>query len=321
MSGASAFDAEPHAGFVDLQVNGYGGVDFNGDGLTPDDLHAACVRLQADGVAACLATIITDHVDAMAARLSRLAALRDADSLAEHLIAGFHVEGPFISPRDGFRGAHPADAVIPADIDVAERLLDAGDGLVRILTLAPECDPGARVTRALASKGIVVSAGHTDAGLEQLEQAIDAGLTMFTHVGNGCPRHLHRHDNIIQRALRLSDRLHLCFIADGAHVPYSALANYLRLTGVERAIVVSDAVAPAGLGPGRYQLGRQDVVVGEDMVPRAPDGSHFVGSGVTMRVSARRLVEHVGLSHEAVRKLTVENPGRVLGRSTNDPIG
>ena len=299
--------------FFDLQVNGYAGVDFNQDGLKADDLHRACERLDADGVGGFLATIITDGLDAMCRRLSTLAALRERDPLAQRLIAGFHIEGPFLNETDGYRGAHPRDAIRPASLDSMTRLLDAAAGLARIVTLAPERDEGFAVTRMLATRRIVVSAGHTDATLDELRGAIDAGLSMFTHVGNGCPMHMHRHDNIVQRALSLADRLWLCFIADGAHVPFVALGNYLRLAGEDRAVIVSDAIAPAGLGPGRYTFGRWDIVVDDDMVPRAPDRSHFVGSGITMRQSADNLRQALKLSDAAVRRLTDDNPRSVIG--------
>ncbi len=131
---------------------------------------------------------------------------------------------------------------------------------------------------------------------------------MCTHVGNGCPMQVHRHDNIIQRMLSLSSRLWLCFIADGVHVPFVALGNYLRLAGPDRCIIVTDAIAAAGLGPGRYRLGRWDLRIGEDMVARSPDGSHFVGSAVTMRQSAANLHDALGLSDDVIRQLTRENP-------------
>jgi N-acetylglucosamine-6-phosphate deacetylase len=302
--------------FFDLQVNGYAGVDFNQDALGADALHLACERLAADGVGGFLATIITDDLDAMCRRLAALVSLREHDPVAERLIAGFHIEGPFINEADGYRGAHPRDGVRPASADAMSKLLDAGAGLTRIVTLAPERDQRFAVTRMLAARGIIVSAGHTDASVDELEGAVDAGLTMFTHVGNGCPMHMHRHDNIVQRALRLADRLWLCFIADGAHVPYVALGNYLRLAG-DRAIVVSDSIAPAGLGPGRYTLGRWDIVVGEDMVPRAPDRSHFVGSGVTMQKSADNLRTALRLPEAVVSRLTCDNPRAALGGASH----
>jgi N-acetylglucosamine-6-phosphate deacetylase len=299
--------------FFDLQVNGYAGVDFNQDGLKADDLHRACERLDADGVGGFLATVITDDLEAMCRRLSTLATLRERDPLAQRLIAGLHIEGPFLNEMDGYRGAHPRDAIRPAGLDTMMRLLDAAAGLARVVTLAPERDDGFAVTRMLATRGIVASAGHTDATLDELRGAIDAGLSMFTHVGNGCPMHMHRHDNIVQRALSLADRLWLCFIADGAHVPFVALGNYLRVAGLDRAVIVSDAIAPAGLGPGHYTFGRWDIVVDDDMVPRAPDRSHFVGSGITMRQSADNLRQALKLSDATVRRLTDDNPRSVIG--------
>jgi len=163
----------------------------------------------------------------------------------------------------------------------------------------------------LAGGGVVVSAGHTDASLDQLRAAIDAGLSMFTHLGNGCPMTMHRHDNIVQRALHLRERIWLCFIADGVHVPPVALKNYLDLAGTDRSIVVTDAIAPAGLGPGRYTLGRWDLTIGEDRVARSPDGSHFVGSATTMRVAHENL-RRFGLSDADCRALLCANPRRAL---------
>jgi len=299
--------------FFDLQVNGYGGVDFNQDDLGADDLHRACERLEADGVAGVLGTIITDDVGVMCRRLSALVAIRDRDPLVRRLIAGIHIEGPFLNEAEGYRGAHPLDAIRPANVDTMGRLLDAAGGLTRIVTLAPERDSAMAVTRFLASQGIVVAAGHSDATLDDLHRAIDAGLSMFTHVGNGCPMVMHRHDNIVQRALSLADRLWLCFIADGAHVPFTALGNYLKLAGYDRCIVVTDAIAPAGVGPGRYKFGRWDLVVGEDMVARAPDRSHFVGSGITMKQSAENLRTSLGVSEAMIRKLTFDNPRAAVG--------
>lgn len=300
-------------GYVDLQVNGYAGVDFNADGLTAADLHHACVRLEADGVAAFLATIITDDLETMCRRLSTLARLREEDPIASRLIAGLHIEGPFINEAAGYRGAHPVEAVRPADTEAMKRLLDAAAGLTRIVTLAPERDSGGRVTRLLRAQGIVVSAGHSDASLDELRAALDAGVTMYTHLGNGCPMQLHRHDNVVQRVLSLAPELWVSFIADGAHVPFVALGNYLRLAGYDRCIIVTDAIAPAGLGPGRYTLGRWDIVIGDDMVPRSPDRSHFIGSAVTMGQSADNLRRALGVPAAALQQLTSGNARRAIG--------
>lgn len=294
--------------YIDLQVNGYAGVDFNGDDLTADGLHRACAQLERDGTGRILATVITDHLPVMAARMRRLVELRQRDELARRIIAGLHIEGPFISRDDGYRGAHPADAVRPADPDAMRQLLDAGDGLVRIVTLAPEQDDHAKTTAFLARAGVAISAGHTNASLDQLRSAVDAGLSLFTHLGNGCPMLMPRHDNIIQRALHLSDRLTCCFIADGVHVPFMALGNYLAVAGIDRCIVVSDAMAAAGLGPGRHRLGRWEIDVGEDGAAWAPDRSHLVGSAMSLRQAHHNLKTALQLSEADCQRLLHDNP-------------
>lgn len=300
-------------GYLDLQLDGYLGVDFGREDLTLEELHRACRGLHAHGVAGVLATITTARLESMAGTLRRLVSLREQDPLVRQIIWGLHIEGPFLSPVDGFRGAHLLEAIRPADVDSMQHLLEAAGGLARLVTLAPEMDEGMKVTKFLSRQGVRVSAGHTDASLERLRAAIDAGLSMFTHVGNGCPMQLHRHDNTIQRALSLSDRLWPMFIADGAHIAYPALRNYLRAVGVNRAIVVTDGIAAAGMGPGRYRAGHWDLLVGEDMVARAPDGSHLVGSAMTMPEAHRRLIEQVGLTEAEARQVTCVNPRLTLG--------
>ncbi|MEX2142868.1 MAG: N-acetylglucosamine-6-phosphate deacetylase [Pirellulales bacterium] len=300
--------------YFDLQVNGYGGIDFNQDDLRAEDLHAACERLAADGLEGILATIITESLDTMAARLRRLVELREQDAVVQRVITGLHIEGPFINEADGYRGAHPLDAVRPAKLDDALQLLDGAGALARIVTLAPECDPGLQVTSRLTQEGVVVSAGHCNPTLDELKAAIDAGLSMFTHLGNGCPMQMHRHDNIVQRVLSLTDELWITFIADGAHIPLFALKNYLDVVGLDRAIVVTDAIAPAGLGPGNYTVSRWRVRIGDDLVARAPDGSHLIGAAMSMP----RVIENlrsIGLSDADVELVTFHNPKRAIGKS------
>ena len=298
--------------YIDLQVNGYVGVDFNGNEVTVERLHAACVALRRDGVAGILATIITDAVDRMAGRLKQIARARQEDPLVRDMVWGFHVEGPFLNEAPGYAGAHPVEHVRPAGVDAMRCLLDAADGLVRLVTLAPERDAGLKVTSFLARQGILVAAGHCDPSLDQLRAAIDAGLSLFTHLGNGCPMVMHRHDNIIQRALSLSDRLTMCFIGDGVHVPYPALGNYLRLAGVERSVVVTDAISAAGLGPGRHRLGAQTIDIGEDLVAWSPDHTHFMGSTATMPRMVAGMRDALGLSPQQIEQLIVHNPLRIL---------
>jgi len=306
--------------YVDLQINGYAGVDFNRDNLSDTDLHLACELLREDGVAGVLATIITDELPRMMARLERIAAIRQREPLVREMIWGIHIEGPFINETPGYVGAHPPQAARPADVEGMKRLLEAAGGLTRLVTLAPERDAGLKVVRYLAEQGILVAAGHCDASVEQLQAAIDAGVSLFTHLGNGCPHLLPRHDNIIQRVLSLRNRLICTFIGDGVHVPLVALGNYLQLVGVERAVVVTDAISPARLKPGRYTIGSQSIDVGEDMVARAADNSHLFGSTATMPQMADLLREKLGLSPADVRRLLCDNPRAVLARAAT-PAG
>jgi N-acetylglucosamine-6-phosphate deacetylase len=304
--------------YFDLQINGYNGVDFNQESMTADDLYQACKTLERDQVEGILATIITDDIELMSARLARIVELRATDKLIKKMIVGFHIEGPFISTQPGYVGAHPIQHAKQANWDDMAQLLDAADGLTMLVTLAPEQDPQQQVTRKLAANGILVAAGHTDATLAELDASIDAGLSLFTHLGNGCPRLMDRHDNIIQRALSRADHLHFGLIADGAHIPFFTLKNYLDLVGIDRAFVVSDAISAAGRGPGVYPLGHRFVTVGEDGVPRADDNSHLVGSATILKRMADNLRDHCGLTTAEIERLTLINP-RQLFRSTASP--
>ena len=297
----------------DLQVNGYAGTDFNREGLTAGALNHACECLREDGVEGILATFITDDLGKMQSRIRTLVELREKDPLAKQIIAGVHIEGPFINPEKGYVGAHPPHEVKPATVAHAKPLIDATSGLPTLLTLAPECDANFATTKWLSENGVCVSAGHCNPSRDTLAAACDHGLKMFTHVGNGCPMLMHRHDNIINRALSLRDKLWLCFIPDGVHIEFFALQNYLRAAGLDHAIFVTDAISASRLGPGKFTLAGWDIVIGEDLVARSPDGSHFVGSTVTwprIRENNRKVI---GLSDADLIKVSAENPKRAMG--------
>lgn len=297
----------------DIQVNGYAGADFCSRSLTLEQCRRACDQLAADGTGRILATVITDTIDGIAAKLSRLVAFRQQDPAIARMIAGFHVEGPFLSRKPGCPGAHDPTKIVPANVEDARRILQAGAGLVRLVTLAPECDEGLATTSFLARHGITVSAGHCDPSLDQLRAAIDAGLSMVTHLGNGCALDLPRHDNFIQRALFLHDRLWLCFIPDGVHVPFFALKNYLDVTGIDRSIMVTDAIVVAKLPPGRYPYGEGEVEVDAEGVARRPGARNLAGSTMSMRGMRENLRRHLGLDEAAIDRLVAANPRRAMG--------
>ena len=297
----------------DIQVNGYFGCDFTNPEITAEEFHRACVALEEDGNDSILATVITDSVDALCRKLSHLVELREQDELAKKIISGFHIEGPFINGEVGYVGAHPSECVKPANVEDCKRLLEATAGLTKLMTLAPEFDEGMATTRFLADQGITVSAGHCDPSFDQLKAGIEAGLSMVTHVGNGCPVTMSRHDNIIQRALSLSDDLWCCFIPDGAHIDFFALKNYLKVAGIERSIMVTDAIVASRLGPGLYQLSGMEIEVDEHGVARKPGSPNLAGSTITMPKVRENLSQHLGLDDEQIKMLIDTNPRKAIG--------
>jgi N-acetylglucosamine-6-phosphate deacetylase len=298
--------------FFDIQVNGYAGIDFNSPGITADALYHACKKLKKDGVQGILVTIITAETEYMIKCLQRISHLREQENLLKEMIYGFHIEGPFLNKKPGYRGTHNPAWIKNADIELMKKLLEAASGLTRIVTLAPEVDGGFRVTKMLAENNIVVSAGHCDTSLEQLNAAIDNGLSMFTHLGNGCPSELPRHDNIIQRVLSLKDKLWISFISDGLHIPLFILKNYLAVTGYTKVIITTDAMAAASAKPGVYTLGSVKLEVGRDKIVREPGKNNFAGSSITMRESSRLLQDILNISREKIKRLMSVNPLKVI---------
>lgn len=297
---------------IDLQVNGYAGVDFNGNELSIEQVQHACDVMRSHEVDRCLATVITDSMAAMCARISRIADAVEADTQIAKMIAGIHVEGPFLSPLDGYAGAHPKSEIRAATIEDSQRLLDAGRGHVRLMTLAPEQDSDGTTTRWLHECGIIVAAGHTNASLKELDVAIDSGLSMFTHLGNACPSHIPRHDNIVQRVLSRASRLSISFIADGFHVPMMALSNYLQCVPEDNIVIVSDAISAAGLGPGTYALAGQNVHVDEDGAAWAECRTHFAGCATSVQAMAKKLRQELKVDDTRIRAWTQSNPARLL---------
>jgi N-acetylglucosamine-6-phosphate deacetylase len=297
-------------GYVDLQVNGFQGIDFNRPGITVEDLRKAAEAMREQGVHRALPTLITASVEDMRICIQTLCrAIRDDDVCAT-MFSGIHLEGPFLCQKPGFIGAHPPQHALEADLAVLESLIDSGSGFVKLVTLAPEVDVDGTMTRMLSQRGILVSAGHTDATLDELDRCIEEGLQLFTHLGNACPAEMNRHDNIIYRALRRSDKLKYTLIADGFHLPKTLFENILHWVPLERLAVVSDAISAAGLGPGIYRLAGREVSIGPDKAARDPSGKHFVGSACSMRDADRWMTDVLQLGFAVRKQLLSTNPGR-----------
>lgn len=267
-------------GFFDIQVNGADGVDFADPGLTVDTIQRAAKKLWQAGETQFLPTLITAPIDAIQASLARLARLRGEAGLADSVV-GFHVEGPYISSQDGPRGAHPREACKDPDWDEFRRLQDAAEGLIRLITLAPERAGAADFIRRAVASGVRVALGHTAAREDDIRRAVDAGASLSTHLGNGAADMIQRHHNPIFEQLA-DDRLAASLIVDGHHLPPSLVKIFVRAKGMERIMLVSDAVKFAGVPPGEYDDGRLRLDVREDGFVGIVGEPRLAGSGTLL---------------------------------------
>jgi len=262
----------------DVQVNGYAGVDFQQDHLTAADLLRAARGLRDAGCAKFLLTLTTDDWSRLTERLRRLRSVRTQSAELQSAIAGWHIEGPFLSAAPGFHGAHdPALMLDPKPEHIHElRALAGNDPL--LLTLSPERPGSVAAIKLAVSLGIKISLGHTDASAEILTQAVQAGATMFTHLANGCPRELDRHDNILWRVFE-TPGLTASLIPDRIHVSSALFRLQHRALG-HLVFYTTDAMAAAGAPPGRYAFGKLIVEVGPDQIVRQPGKTNFAGSAL-----------------------------------------
>jgi N-acetylglucosamine-6-phosphate deacetylase len=298
-------------GWIDLQVNGYAGVDYNSPAAAHEEIGRSIRALFAAGVTRFFPTVITGSPEDMQGALRNLAAARER--LAEGAaIEGFHVEGPHISNEDGPRGAHPRRWVRRPDVHEFHRMQDAAHGFIRLVTISPEWTDTPRFIETLVAEGVVVSLGHMDATAAQIEDAVRAGATMSTHLGNAARASLPRRANCILDQLA-DDRLTASFIADGIHLPAPFLKVALRAKGVARSVLVTDAVAPAGCEPGRYKLGEQDVeLLPDDRVVLAGQ-TRLAGAALRMHHGVETLMRLGGLSLADAVSLATVNPARAAG--------
>jgi N-acetylglucosamine-6-phosphate deacetylase len=290
-------------GWVDIQVNGFAGVDYNSPRAAHEEIARSIHIIYSTGVTRFYPTVITGAPGDMAGALANLS--RAKESLAEgEAMDGFHVEGPHISPDDGPRGAHPRQWVRPPDLNEFRRWQEVTHGQVRLVTLAPEWPEAPHYIQALVREGVVVSLGHTNATAQQISDAVSAGATLSTHVGNGAHAVMRRHPNYIWEQLA-EDRLMASFIVDGIHLPASFLKVALRAKTIERAVLVTDASSPAGSLPGRYRLGEQEVDLTADGRVVLAGQDRLAGSALRMDRGIEKLMQIGGLSlPDAVRMAT-----------------
>ena len=292
--------------FCDLQVNGFAGVDFNDPALDDGRVNEAARAMERTGVTRFLATLISAPLD----RFSACARVLARSTVAG--LAGIHMEGPYISPEDGARGAHNRADVQAASLDDFARRQDAAGGRIRIVTVAPEVAGVLPLVERLARDGVLVAIGHTAATPQQIRDAISAGATLSTHLGNGCAQMLPRHPNFIWEQLA-ADALTAGLIVDGHHLPPATVKSMIRAKTPDRVVLVTDATTAAGQPPGDYMLGTLKVHLDENGRVAAPGQPNLAGSALSLDRAVGNVVQFTGLPLATVLPMASTHPARVLG--------
>jgi N-acetylglucosamine-6-phosphate deacetylase len=297
-------------GWVDLQVNGHAGICFFEEGLTFDRVAEATEKLVEAGVAGLLPTVITSPAEVMEHSLQVLGEACADAKLGKHLL-GIHLEGPFLSPEPGARGAHPGECMLLPSWDRFSRLQDHAGGNIRLLTLAPEL-PGALEFIEQASESVVCSGGHTLAGYREMRAAVEAGLRLWTHLGNGIPKEVNRHENPIIYNFAIPE-LVPSIITDGFHLPEGFIRATIAAKGIAGCFVISDQTHLAGMPAGEYSLGRIPVVLEANGFLHMRDEPYLAGSSRTMTQCMEHLAGFHFLEDSELVQLGFENPLRILG--------
>ncbi len=311
-----------HKGFVDLQVNGYLGVDFSSPELSAEDIRKVTKALLRAGTVGYCATVITSEMEVYRHNLPLLAQAMEEPGIRGHLL-GIHLEGPYLSSGEGARGAHLPGRMRRPDPDEFDRFQDWSRGRVAILTLAPEREGSLGLIRHIRARySTRISLGHHLARREEIAAAVDAGASLITHLGNGCPALLPRHDNVILHQLA-NDSLTAGLITDGHHLPPDFIRIALRCKGPGRVYVVSDMAPIAGFQPGIYaNLANRVRLTSTGRIENV-DSPYFVGSGCTMAECMRFLRSLGILAEEDLWRVGLANPLGILGLSVDglEPAG
>ncbi len=301
------------SGFVDLQVNGFGGEDVNSVEPDPQAIVSLTAKMIALGVTTYLPTIITASERKITAALCAVKKARQSSKLVAGCVPCIHVEGPHISSLEGFRGAHPAEHIRPPDLAEFARWQQASDGLVGMVTLSPHFEGSDTYISALAARGVHVSIGHTHASAVVIRKAVDAGALLSTHLGNGVPNMIPRHPNCIWTQMS-EDRLTATLIADGHHLPADTLKAMVRAKGIGRCILVSDSVALGGLPAGVYDqpIGGQVELHSDGRLSLAGT-AYLAGAVLPLKDGIARAMAMAEISLGESVQMATANPGRFAG--------
>lgn len=296
---------------IDIQVNGFVGFDLNVATVTSEDVSAMVRALWRVGTGFLCPTVVTGSFEGIGNSLRAILKACKVDSRVAHSVLGIHLEGPYISAEDGPRGAHPLEHVREPDWDEFQRWQDIAEGKITIVTLAPEKKGAIPFIEKLVANGIVVALGHTDASAEDIRAAIDAGARLSTHLGNGAHALIRRHPNYIWEQLG-ADELWASLIVDGHHLPPPVAKSMIRAKTLDRCLLVSDAVALAGMRPGIYQFAGKSVELTAERCVRLVGTEYLAGSAIELARGIENSVRFAGISLKEAVSLATLQPMRLL---------
>lgn len=298
-------------GLIDNQVNGYKGIDFTEPGLSVEQVRRATMELWNEGITTYLPTLITSRPSDLFQNLKVLAqAIQDPSIHGS--IAGIHLEGPYISPEDGYRGVHSKKWIKLPDWNEFADYRKAAQNNIRQVTLAPELDGAIDFIRKARNEGIVVALGHHNAPASTIAKAVDAGAAISTHLGNGCANTIHRHYNPLWPQLA-DDRLKASIIADGFHLTIPEMQVFYKVKSAKNLILVSDITKIGGLQPGEYLWHGMEVVLEESGLLKYPAQNVLAGSSMTLRRGIENMIKHTECSLSDAIAMSTCNPARLNG--------
>ncbi|WP_423129376.1 N-acetylglucosamine-6-phosphate deacetylase [Gaoshiqia sp. Z1-71] len=310
--GAAELDAKGKyiaPGLIDIQINGFLGVDFSDQNLTIEDLHKVTKALWKEGVTTFLPTLITNDQTNLKTSFSVLASALDDEEIGLS-IPGFHLEGPYISPIQGFRGAHLEKYIREPDWDEFSELQKAARNQIRLITIAPEMSGAIPFIRKCKEAAVIVALGHHNGSADIIKQAADAGASMATHLGNGCANLIDRHLNPLWPQLA-DPRITATIITDGFHLNQDEIQCFYRMKGLEHTVLVSDALDLAGLPPGEY-IRVERVVVLTPNVAKYPTENVLAGAASPLVVCVSNMMKFVGCRLDNAIQMATANPAKCL---------
>ncbi len=303
-------------GFLDMQVNGYMGSDYSLEDLAVEQITKIIFHLNHSGTTQHVPTIITTPRERILRNLKTVTKAIQGSKDIACAISGIHIEGPFISPADGPRGAHNAAYVRPPDFNEFKEWQEAAEGRITVVTLAPEWEGALEFIHEVTSMGVKAAIGHTAAPPHRIKTAVEAGATLSTHLGNASHPLIPRLKNYIWEQLA-EDRVMAGIICDGFHLPKSVVQVFTRAKGLDRLILVSDAAYPGGLNPGLYRWNDVEVQVFADGHLGLPGTESLAGAAHLLDWDIPRFMEFTGFSLGETIPLCSRNPGRIQGTPEN----